>query len=166
MHSIWIAIDAIKLPLFLLAFLAPIAGFGIGLASEAVPERKLLQQFGRRTGMGCLLGFVAAPVLLFVAMCTPPPGEGLAARSGRRLGATIMAALDSFRVATKAYPDSLTRLVPRYLAASQLRGPRSYPFEYHVDSAHFVLTFRYTGPGMNTCDLDSRERRWKCGGHY
>jgi hypothetical protein len=41
-----------------------------------------------------------------------------------------------------------------------------YPWEYERDSTDYVLTFRYTGPGMNSCHYSPAEPRWKCGGYF
>jgi hypothetical protein len=102
-------------------------------------------------------------------MCEAP-GEGPKAARGYARAQPVIAALDSFRVANAAYPDSLEQLIPTFLPASALVPPAAsqehYPFEYKKEAADFELTFRYTGPGMNWCTFRASRRTWQCGGLY
>lgn len=114
---------------------------------------------------------VAASVLaitLLLGGCTPP-GKGPAAERGYRRSAPVIAALERYRAQHGAYPDSLAALVPGFLADSALRVPdrerERYPLGYRRTVDGYELTFRYAGPGMNTCTY-TPAARWKCGGYF
>lgn len=111
-----------------------------------------------------LAGFAA------LALTCESPGEGPKAARGFARAKPVIAALDSFRVANGAYPDSLAQLVPMFLPASALVPPAAsqehYPFEYTKEVADFMLLFRYEGPGMNWCSFRASRRTWECNGLY
>ena len=114
-------------------------------------------------------GLLAAAVLATLA-CWPAPGHGEKAARGFRRAVPVIAALAEYKRAHGAYPDSLSQLVPTYLADSALavplRVPEPYPFEYRDDSSGYELVFRYVGPGMNHCEYRSVTRKWSCGGYF
>jgi hypothetical protein len=110
-----------------------------------------------------------AALLLLLAAC-PAPGEGPKAARGRERAAPVIQALQRYREAHGAYPDSLAILVPDFLPDSALRTPiaeqESYPLEYSREPSGYVLTFRYVGPGMNYCRYRPERPRWECGGYF
>jgi hypothetical protein len=166
MRFFWLGIDYLAPFLVVLALLAPF----IGLAAGAIAGHNLIDggKRGRRALGGFVSGIVAAPLFLFLSMCGVPPGEGLDAREGRQRAVIVIKALDSYRLQFGSYPDSLHRLVPRFLSQNDLATPfgHSDSFEYRLEQADFVLTFDYVGPGMNTCDYSSRTTRWDCSGYF
>ena len=115
--------------------------------------------------MGCL----AAPVLLWLAMCTPPSGRGVTSERRYREAEPIIASLEAFRRAHGAYPDSLAQLVPAFLPAERLSESRmdpDGPFAYARDTAGYSLRFEYHGPAINRCEYRPRSASWSCGGYY
>ncbi len=105
-----------------------------------------------------------------VAACSNP-GEGAVADLGREQAARIVSAIAGYRAESKALPATLDALVPRYLARADLAlasgSGTVRPYEYQVTgSDSFELTFRYAGPGMNKCTLESRSGSWRCTGYY
>lgn len=100
----------------------------------------------------------------------PAPGEGPRAERGYRRSAPVIAALERYRGARGTYPDSLRQLVPAFLPDSTLRVPdrnrERYPLDYRRTPDGYVLTFRYTGPGMNACAYTSAPAEWKCSGYF
>jgi len=115
---------------------------------------------------------LAAAVLSIVPLlagCTPP-GKGPKAERGYRRGAPVIAALERYRSAHGAYPDSLRELVPAVLPDSALRVPdreqERYPLAYRRTPDGYELGFRYGGPGMNSCTYTPATRKWRCGGYF
>src|SRR5690348_7641586 len=100
-----------------------------------------------------------------LVLACDPPGKGPAAERGYRRSAPVIAALERYRQARGAYPDSLPMLVPEFLPASALAVPEPgrehYPLEYRATPGGYQLTFRYAGPGMNDCTYTSHDARWK-----
>lgn len=110
---------------------------------------------------------MAPAALLLLAAC-PKPGEGPKAERGYRRAAPVIQALARYHASRGDYPDSLGLLAPRWIAASALAAPvqPEYPFEYTHTYQGYLLTFRYTGPGMNECTYSQPPGTWKCGGHF
>lgn len=85
---------------------------------------------------------VVLVIMLLLAACWVP-GAGARRQRGYDRATPIVAALERFRAERGAYPDSLQKLVPAYLAATALETPQapmeSYPFTYAADSAGYVL---------------------------
>jgi hypothetical protein len=112
---------------------------------------------------------ILALTLCALAACEPP-GKGPKAERGYRRAEPVIAALERYRQARGAYPDSLPMLVPALLPDSALRIPQReqerYPFEYHRTPEGYELGFRYVGPGMNECTYASRDKRWNCHGYF
>lgn len=116
------------------------------------------------------LQFPLAALLLLGLFSCPPPGEGARAERGYAQGVPILHALARYHADSAAYPDALARLAPQYLTAADLAPPNApeqdYPWEYERAAAHFILRFRYSGPGLNSCSYDSRSARWSCSGLF
>src|SRR5262245_58006546 len=143
MRVFWMVVDRISPVLLLTGLVAPILGCFCGAVYGARGRQQSGEYLtGRWAGRGFLLGAFAPVPLLYLAMCTPPPGEGRIANDGFRRGATLLNALDSYRTQFGVYPDSLTRLVPRFVPESALAGPKShFPFDLRRVGDQFELTF-------------------------
>ena len=164
MRHFWILIDRLGLVILLTALCAPFLGLFLG----AVAARRG-RATGVVTGLGTGLGCLSAPVLLWLAMCTPPAGRGVTAERRYREAEPIIAGLEAFRRARGAYPDSLTELVPMFLAAERLSESRTAPdgpLTYVRDTMGYALRFEYRGPAMNHCEYRPEPARWSCGGYY
>lgn len=95
------------------------------------------------------------------------PGEGEKASRGYRLAAPLIAALEGYRSINGRYPDSLELLVPslvQELPPTQ-RSDQEGGIEYFRTERAYVLRFRYSGPGTNSCEYKPQEN-WKCYGAY
>jgi len=172
MSTFWLLVDPFRPALFLVALLGPFLGLGLGLVfayrrrnrgHAGAAAVSAVQSFG--------LGLALAPIILWFATCTPPPGEGRLAHNGKQRGMIVVAALDDFRQRTGQYPDSLAQLLPSLIAADLVAHPtssrQSYPWEYRRDSTvAFHLSFRYVGPGMNHCSISAVKRTWECSGYF
>ncbi len=108
-------------------------------------------------------------ISLLLSAC-PPPGVGPAARRGYQRSAPVIAALERYHAARGTYPDSLRQLVPAFLPDSALRLPHRkrerYPLDYERTADGYMLAFRYTGPGNNTCSYTPASKEWTCNGYY
>lgn len=93
-----------------------------------------------------------------------PPGVGDKAERGYAVCNQIINALEQFRVETGDYPESLTELVPKYLAAIPTEV-NNQPISYTKTEESFSLSFYYIGPGMNACTF-TPEEQWQCSGAY
>ena len=105
---------------------------------------------------------------LAVGCWGPVPGEGEKAERGFASAPPVIAAIERYRSTRGQYPAGLEALVPALLPRAALLGPAQagYPWEYQRDSTGYTLTFRYTGPGMNSCRYSPSEPHWKCGGYF
>ena len=109
------------------------------------------------------------PVLLFIAVCTPPPGRGIASEAWYRQLQPAIEALEHYRREIGRYPDSLAALVPRFLPATQLSAiptTPQRPLEYKIEGDLYELTFRYYGPGSNRCTYRPDTVGWQCSGLF
>ena len=170
MPTFWIVVERNKGVLAIAAILAPYVGGLLGLVIAIRPSPLgPARVFGRAIGRGIAVGVFAMPVLLYLAFCSPPPGEGVAANEGKRHASTIIAELEQFHSRTGAYPDSLAQLslapAATALAGSTDQWPLSR-FEYRRDSIAFRLGFTYVGPGSNRCEYRASRGGWRCGGYY
>lgn len=110
-----------------------------------------------------------APVLLGSALCAgcPAPGEGKKAEAGYRSAAPLLEALSRYRGEHGRYPDALAQLPGGYVPATEAPA-----LSYQRQGEHFVLTFSYSGPGMNRCTYRSdsaatnARSAWRCSGYY
>ena len=172
MSLFWILVDRLAPLIAIVALLGPFVWL---VAGVVVAKRRV--RGGERASatisglQGFGLGVVCAPVLLWLAMCTPPPGEGVLAREGMRRGAAVLGALKEYRRVNGDYPDLLAVLAPRFLSPDTLARPTAsrqrYPWEYkRLTSSSFVLSFRYVGPAMNTCELVSTSSKWQCSEYF
>ncbi len=164
MRYLWSLVDRFKLVIALAALCAPF----LGLAAGAILSRRSRAP-GSVTGLGAGVGCLATPILLWFAMCTPPPGRGVTSERRYREAAPLIASLEQFRHTRGVYPDSLFELVPAFLSAAILSASRmdpDGPFVYARDTAGYSLRFEYSGPAMNHCEYRPRRARWACGGYY
>jgi hypothetical protein len=112
------------------------------------------------------------PLLCLVAIAAcfgPPPGKGTKPRRAYRNAPPVIAAIEQYHVARGYYPLALDSLVPEFLPRPALLDPPAqehHPWEYRRDSTGYVLTFRYTGPGMNYCEYSSKDPHWHCHGYF
>lgn len=170
MQTLWIIVDQCSLILALLALLAPFLGTLLGFTADARAITSGREQPpSRRTAGGCIIGGLASPLLLFMAFCSPPPGEGVAARDGKAYAESLVPALAQFHRQTGVYPDSLSQLK----RVGDAEGPMGKNgrwhwsrYTYRREGSEYVLGFSYRGPGTNECEFQSQERRWKCSGHF
>jgi hypothetical protein len=168
----WVIVDKLGPVLALAALLAPFVLLVVGVVhGSRRADRGEPETTGTSALRGFGLGILAAPVLLWFALCSPPPGEGVLPREGYQRGAVVINALERFRHDHGHYPDSLAVLAPALLDADVLDRPtgsqQHYSWEYRRRAPDaFVLSFRYVGPGMNECRIGSAERRWSCSGYY
>jgi hypothetical protein len=80
----------------------------------------------------------------------------------------LVHALADFRKDNGTYPDSLEQLVPTYLPVVPKGDANQRPSdpEYGTSGSGYVLSFRYTGPGLNSCGYDQEAGAWQCAGDY
>ena len=97
-----------------------------------------------------------------VSAC-PAPGKGAKAKRGYAEAQPIIDALAAFHRANNAYPVSLSELVPTYLNKDSLTTTTQYR---RLESDDYEVSFRYAGPGMNTCAYRATTRRWSCSGLF
>lgn len=125
--------------------------------------------------------FVAS-LVFFVTSCGTPAGKGRKAEAGYRGAAPVITALEAFHGKRGRYPSDLHQLVPEFLLDNSallyrgrvqpLNSPRhtaSIPqqeFGYHLEGDDYILSFSYTGPGINHCWYDSKTQTWSASGHY
>jgi hypothetical protein len=110
--------------------------------------------------------FIGCAALFLVSCLSSPPGKGRKAEAGYKAAAPIIAALEKFHENRGHYPAHLVELVPTYLSETNdlLFGGKG--FAYRLDADTYVLSFSYTGPGMNECWFDSKTRKWEAHGYY
>jgi hypothetical protein len=103
---------------------------------------------------------------LLLTACTPP-GEGPKALAGFKASAAILQGLGDYHSKNAAYPSKLDVLVPAFLSSTQLAPPPPVAsYDYSQKGGGFTFSFRYHGPGTNTCTFDSALRHWDCAGHF
>ena len=80
----------------------------------------------------------------------------------------LVHALADFQKDHGTYPDSLDELVPAYLPTLPKGDANQRPSdpEYVASEDTYLLEFRYTGPGLNTCGFDQTTGAWECTGYY
>ena len=166
MRNFWILVEHYGLAIFLLGLAAPFLLVVIARSFERSRAKPgTVPHFGFLSGGGFALGSILGLVLLWLAMCSPPPGEGEMAEAWKSASLPVILALDRYRADSARYPETLGMLVPSYLDSASLPH-NNYGFTYRLDSARYELGFHYTGPGMNHCTLRSAEQRWSCSGYY
>lgn len=111
-----------------------------------------------------------AVLVLTLAGCfaVEAPGEGARADEGRLRGDEIAQAIERFRKEHERLPESMSELVPRYLAELPpdcRKGAEGVSFCYRlVEKSDFELEFTYYGPGINSCRRRTNSY-WICSGH-
>ena len=169
---LWVIVDKLHLLFAAAALVAPFAFVTLGVVYGSRRTNPCGTSVAGRFALGGLgLGVLASLTLMFLAFCSPPPGEGILAHEGYRRGALVIAALDEFRRDHGQYPDSLALLAPAFLSSDVLEHPtgsrQAYSWHYlHRAPDAFDLAFRYVGPGMNKCETESASRRWTCSGYF
>ena len=172
MRIFWLVVDSVRPALLLVAVLAPFLLLGLGLA---IAHRRRATSPGSATAGGGFrlfgVGVALAPIILWFAFCTPPPGQGRRAHEGKQRGATLVAALEEYRRTTGRYPDSLNQLVPTFASSEIVQkattARQADAWEYRVDStASFHLAFHYVGPGRNRCSITASRPTWGCSGYF
>src|SRR6266576_334353 len=110
--------------------------------------------------------FATTAAVALASMITvgcPALGKGPKAERGFAQSQPIIDALDAYHRTKKAYPDSLSHLVPNYLEPVAYRAP----VEYHkLQGDDYEISFRYEGPGMNECHYQGSSRKWSCSGYF
>jgi hypothetical protein len=124
----------------------------------------------------------AACLALCITSCGIPAGKGRKAEAGYRAAAPVIAALETYHEKRGCYPADLHQLVPEFLPDDHAllhRGrvqplnspgktafipPREFGYQSLADD--YILSFSYTGPGMNRCWYDSKTRTWSAHGYY
>ena len=114
------------------------------------------------------------PLLVGIALVTcvgcTAPGKGAKAERGYQRARPVLAALGTYLSRYGSYPDSLPQLVPTLLPLSALELPQAaqerYPLQYVRTNDGFTLTFRYVGPGSNSCTWTSKAGSWTCSGLF
>ena len=99
--------------------------------------------------------------------------EGQKLAEGKQKGEQAVAALEKFKSVHGQHPKSLSALSPEFLRTplNELRpgNTEGVTFIYELESnGTYMLTFHYTGPGVNNCTLQPKgsPERWHCSGFY
>jgi hypothetical protein len=151
------------------ALFAPFLGGWIGARVGRTLRAPSASSGAFALGLGATAGTLVAPVLLFVAMCSPPPGRGAASEAWYRRAQPAIDALQNYHENLRHYPASLSALTPHYLSTSalaELRSGADDPIRYKADSVGYELTFHYYGPGSNSCTYRSTASAWQCRGLF
>jgi hypothetical protein len=93
-----------------------------------------------------------------------PPGVGEKAELGYAICDPIIAALEQYQVDAGMYPESLSELVPGYIASAPTEV-NDEPLTYSKTDEGYSLQFHYLGPGTNTCTYTPKDG-WHCSGAY
>jgi len=103
-------------------------------------------------------------MLLLTAACDLS-SLGSGAAEGVKRSIPVTDALEEYRTARGAYPDSLAMLSPDFLPASALRPPDGirdrYPLRYRRTRDTYELSFRY-GSRSGECTYAPRIHHWEC----
>jgi hypothetical protein len=123
-----------------------------------------------------VIAAVMAILLILIVLANPffkpwhdGPGEGKASMIAYRDLGPVIQALERYRAAHGAYPDSLAALTPQFIKslpqADGANGDLSYAYASSAGGADFRLSFHYHGPGTNSCDF-SAAKAWDCSGAF
>jgi len=134
-------------------------------------NRRASQLNSYRLGYLTVVYLAIAGMLGGAIACVPkmlvkdePPGVGERAELRYAACAPIIDALEQYRAAKGAYPNSVADLVPEYLP--ELPGKvNDYGIAYLRTEESYNLEFYYLGPGMNRCAY-TPEDEWQCSGAY
>jgi hypothetical protein len=153
LRSAWDVVNELS---FSQALLVPAAGLLLGAVAG-----RLVRKGWKPAAIGGLAGVIGGAlvalltfVLSFVIYEATPPGKGPRAEQGFGDAAPFIAALESHHRAHGDYPATLDELE---LPSTEMIYERVGP--------SYTLTFRYAGPGMNTC-IYSPRNGWSCSGYY
>jgi hypothetical protein len=106
--------------------------------------------------------------ILLLAACSiftvEPPGVGEKSERGYAVCDPVIKALEQYQADKGEYPETLTELVPQYLSEVPTEV-NDEPISYTKTDESFSLSFRYAGPGMNTCTF-TPEDKWHCTGYF
>jgi len=165
-RTFWILVEHYGLAISLLGLAAPFLLVVIARSFERSRAKPgTVPHFGVLSCGGFAVGSILGLVLLWLAMCSPPPGEGKKAEVWMSASTPVILALERYHAVKGKYPESLETLVPVFLDSAG--GPHTGDgFTYRPDSGQYELGFHYFGPGSNTCTLRSLEKRWSCYGLY
>ncbi len=106
--------------------------------------------------------------LFFVTACPggcEAPGEGEKAERGYSEAKPVIDALEKYFSDKKLYPNTLQDLIPNYIQTLPTKAPLE-ALGYTSTGESYVLSFTYTGPGVNNCEWTSESKEWKCSGYY
>lgn len=109
----------------------------------------------------CLFGYFAC---IPYKPWHPSPGQGRKAERGFQAAKPLIFALNNYHSDHLAYPDALTDLIPDYISVVPIPSDDE-KFLYETKDEQFSLTFRYFGPGVNTC-IYATDTGWVCSGYY
>lgn len=108
---------------------------------------------------------VTVIVILGWQTCSEPPGAGAKASLGYESAGAVIKVLYDYRRTRGDYPRSLQELPAEALFDVQME-PNGNALEYREDNGEFEISFRYVGPGVNTCVYASKTKNWNCTGYY
>src|SRR5262245_56859022 len=122
-----------------------------------------------RGGIGRLFVFVAAFGMLqgcaFFDSLFDPPGKGSTAEAWFARCQPIIDSLENYKASNHHYPDSLSELVPAYVAAIPDEELKQGTLRYQRHAESYELKFTYYGPGVNYC-ISQPGSKWVCRGYY
>ncbi|MCH9680652.1 MAG: hypothetical protein K0V04_04390 [Deltaproteobacteria bacterium] len=110
------------------------------------------------------LRFIGLGILSSLLACAAP-GQGRKARQGYAQAESIIVGLDGYREDNGQYPGRLVDLVPKYIPIVPMSA-QGKDFQYIGNGDSYMLSFVYTGPGLNHCTYPSQRRAWTCGGMF
>jgi len=169
MRTVWLLVERFRLVVVICALSAPFVGTWLGAWIRRRVQTQRPQLGAAALGLGISAGTLLLPVLLFMAMCSPPPGRGRASEAWYASAQPAIDALERFHVERQSYPDSLATLVPRYMSRtqlSQIQRTTGEPLAYTKTGPDYEVIFRYYGPGSNNCTFRSSDPRWRCRGSF
>lgn len=114
-----------------------------------------------QTSTGQVIVLVVIAVVLgvaYVALDMYSDGEKYVAMTESR-GTQIVLALSKHNLETKAYPDSLEKLAPKFIAAVP-KCPASEPFAYALAGAEYTLACQKVVFKTRPYGYDSRSKAW------
>ena len=94
-----------------------------------------------------------------------PPGKGDIANEWYKRSEPIIRAIESFKVRTNNYPNSLQALVNFNSSTELVNEIKKGSFEYQIINNSYTLLFTYYRPGVNIC-VYKPVVKWKCSGYY
>jgi hypothetical protein len=169
MRAFWVLVERFRLRVFIGALAAPFIGAWLGARLRRRVRTSSPRLGATALALGISAGTLLLPVLLFISMCTPPPGRGQTAEAWYARMRPAIDALDRYHRDWKGYPDSLAALVPRYMDSvhlSQLQSATGDLLVYRHAGSDYEMTFHYYEPGSNSCTFRASDRTWRCRGLF